>query len=713
VVAATLAAVGLQGQPGQEPLDTLVAHLQPRRLLLVLDNCEHVVAACAALAARLLGACPELRILTTSQQAMGNADETVWPVAPLALPPHSADALTPGAVQELGQYDAVQLFVERAGAVREGFVLSAATAAGVAAICRRLDGLPLAIELAAARLNVLPVAEILGRLDDRFQLLRRGRRAAIDRHQALQATMDWSYLLLDPAEQALLRRLAVFAGGWELATAEVVCAGDEVAVESILDLLDALLERSLVYVYKVDRTPRYGMLQTVRQYALQQLEHTGEAAALRDRHLRWCVALAEQAAPLLQGAEQGAWLSRLEREHDNLRAALQWALDRSLSALGLRLATGLWPFWLRRGHRHEGRHWLAIVLALPADADEATTVVRATATEGAAWLAEDNFEFARASELFVQSGALRRAVGQEERTAALLINAAMGARAGGDYARATALLEESLALNRMQGSRESTAHGGLELSIFRLALVLREQGEYARASTLCEECLALARKRADTEGVGLALLSMGDIARDQGDMARVRALCEESLALFRGLVQQWAIGFSLNNLALASYLDGDLALAASRADESEAIFRELQAAPSLAEVLITVGRIRGAQGEAAAARASLAEAITLAWAKGPRWVVAAALEGLGVQAVRQGRGQYGVPLLGAAATLRRAMGAPVRPSDRPAIEDALAAARMALGDAAYTGAWAAGESLPLEEVISLALQDTDAARRGK
>ena len=718
VAAAALGALGLHEQPGQEPLDTLVAHLQPRHLLLVLDNCEHVVAACAALAARLLGACPMVRILTTSQQALGYAGETAWRVAPLEVPPPVEGAATPGAVQLLEQSDAVQLFVQRAHAVLPGFELRAETTANVAAICRRLDGLPLAIELAAARLNVLSVAEILARLDDRFRLLRRGRRGATDRHQTLQATLDWSYGLLDPAAQAVLRRLAVFSGGWEVTAAEVVCAGEAVAAVDVLDVLDELLERSLLYVQQAEGLPRYGMLETVRQYGAQQLEWAGEAGAVRDRHLRWCATLAEQAAPALLGSVQALWLARLKREHDNLRAALQWALDRNLDTLGLRTAGSLGKFWLRGGHQREGRRWLGALLALaPHGEDAEGLAVRATALETAAGLAEDAHEFAQATALYVESDGLKRTLGQAEHSAAMLMNAAVGARAGGEYARATALLEECLDQYRELGNRASPLDDGLGLSLsfaFRfthLALVLRERGAYARAVALCQECLALARELGDAEGVGQALLSLADVARDQGDTARMHAFGEESLALFRDLGQPYGVGFSLNNLAQAAYLDGDLARAASRAAESASIFRDMQAGPSLAEVLITLGRVRGAQGETAAALANLSEALALATPKGPRLVVAAALEERGVQAVRQGHERHGIHLLGAVARMRQAMGTPVRPADRPTIEGALAAARASLGDPTFIDVWAAGQALSEEQLVqAAAMPEDDAAR---
>ena len=708
VTGVALTALDLREQPGQDLLDTLAGHLQARRLLLVFDNCEHVVAACAAVAARLLGTCPDLRVLATSQLPLGTAGETIWRVDTLTIPDPVAGTPTEATLRLLGQSDAVRLFVERARAVQPRFVLSAENAATVAAICRRLDGLPLAIELAAARLHVLSVDDALARLDDRFRLLRRGGRIAVDRHQTLQATLDWSYGLLDSVEQALLRRLAVFTGGWEVAAAEAVCAGEEVAAEAVLELLDELLDRSLVYVYDVKDVPRYGLLETVRQYGAQQLERAGETAVIQNRRLRWTVTLAEQAAPALQGPEQAAWLARLAREHDNLRAALQSALDRGESALGLRVAGGLGKFWLRGGHQREGRRWLAALLALAPDEDDAAAVAaRATALEGAAGLAEDAHDFAGATALYEQSGALRRALGQEE-PATKLINAGMEARAHGDYARATTLLEECLAQYRGLESRERAIHGNLGPLIsfaYRytcLALVLTEQGAYARATALCEECLAMTRELGDVEGSGVALLSLADVARDQGDAARVRAYGEESLALFQELGHPWAIGFSLNDLAQAAYLDGDLPLAARRAEESATIFRGMQAGPSLAEALVTLGRVRGAQGAAADARGRLSEALALTRVAGPRVVVVAALGELGVLAVGQGQARQGARLLGAAARMRQEMGTPVRPADRTAIEGALAAARTSLGDAAFADAWSAGQTLSVEQLVAQA-----------
>jgi non-specific serine/threonine protein kinase len=704
VTSAVLTALGLHELPDHTPLDLVAAHLRTRRLLLVLDNCEHVAAPCATLTAWLLRTCPGLRILATSQRTLGTADETVRPVATFAAPPPVVEAPTPAALEMLGQFDAVRLFVERARAMRPGFALDTENAAGVVAICRRLEGLPLAIELAAARLGVLSLEEVLLRLDDRFRLLRRGGRDAADRHQALQATLDWSYGLLDPAARALLRRLSVFVDGWDLNAAEQVCAGDVVAAEAVLELLDELLDRSLVSIYEAGGLPRYGMLATVRHYGAQHLRYMGETAQVHGRHLAWYVTLAEQAESALLGPEQIAWLARLDREHENLRSALRWALDQGLGASGLRMAAGLWQFWRNRGYLSEGRRWLRALLARAAEAaDPPDLMVRAAALEGAAWLAQDQHDFTEATALFAESGALRRVAGLDDRPSGLLINEAMNARAVGDYVRAASLLEAVLAQQRAAGNRESIMAGGLGLSLARLALVLREQGAYARALSLYEECQALHRELGDREGVASALLGLCDIARDQGDQDQMAWLREQSatcLAVFRAYGLHWAIGFSLNNLAQAALQEGDLVQAARHAEECVALFRSLRAGPSLAEVLITLGCVRAAQGDDAAARAHLVEALTLAWGEGPRVFAAAALEALAVLASRQLKAWQEVYLLSTAAWLRQTMGAPARPVDRPAIEAALAAGRAALGDDAYAAAWSIGQRQPVEQIIT-------------
>jgi non-specific serine/threonine protein kinase len=346
--------LGLQEQPGRTPLEMLTSYLKHRRLLLVVDNCEHLVGACADLAATLLRSCPQLRLLATSREALEVAGEALYRAPSLSMP----DLAQLPSPDRLTQYEAVQLFLERAQARRADFTLTARNAQAVAQVCVRLDGMPLAIELAAARIGVLPVESIAARLDDRFRLLTGGPRTTLPRQQTLRATLDWSHDLLSRPEQALLRRLAVFAGGWTLEAAESVCAGDVVVEGEILDLLSALVNKSLVQAEGADSHHRYWLLETLRQYTLERLEAMGEEAAVQDLHLAYFLALAEEAEPQLRGPAQGCWLDRLEVEHDNLRLALGWALERHAEDGGLRLAGALWGFWSYRGHLAEGQGWL-------------------------------------------------------------------------------------------------------------------------------------------------------------------------------------------------------------------------------------------------------------------------------------------------------------------------------------------------------------------
>ncbi|HWE62028.1 MAG TPA: BTAD domain-containing putative transcriptional regulator, partial [Chloroflexota bacterium] len=362
----TCTVLGLRQEPGQPALASLCAFLGPRQVLLILDNCEHVLSSCVALVASLLRDCPSLQILTTSREALGVLGESVWRLSSLAVP--QQPALVDPLPADLARYAAVRLLVERARAVRPGFALTLDNRRAVVEICRRLDGIPLAIELAAARLALLSAEQLASRLGDRFRVLSAGNSAALPRHQTLRAVMEWSYQLLSAAEQTLLRALSVFVGGWTLEAAEWLGAGLELATGGVLDLLARLVSKSLAQLDDSVEAPedetRYRLLETVRQYAAEHLHAAGEEATVRDRHGRWCADLAEQARSHLEAADQGKWLARLVAEHDNMRAALQWTVrDAGDRALGLRLACALGPFWERHGHYREGRMWLEEALA--------------------------------------------------------------------------------------------------------------------------------------------------------------------------------------------------------------------------------------------------------------------------------------------------------------------------------------------------------------
>jgi predicted ATPase len=346
-VASTLGVVESQGRSISE---LLVDYLESRKTLLILDNCEHLVEACASLADVLLHYCPDVRILATSREPLGIDGEVSWPVPPLALPAPRVGQ-TP---EELVRCEAVRLFVERAEAVAPGFTLTRGNGPAVSDLCAGLDGMPLAIELAASRVRMLSVGQILERLDDRFRLLR-GNRTAVPRQRTLGATIEWSHELLSEKEKILFSRLSVFSGGWTLEAAEKVCAGDGVGEDEVLELLSSLVDKSLVVVARGDEQVRYRMLETVRQYALGKLGESEERANVRARHANFFLDLSEESEPALAGPEQAAWLERLETEHDNLRAALGCFAEEQEVEQGLRLAASLVRFWWFRGHLIEGR----------------------------------------------------------------------------------------------------------------------------------------------------------------------------------------------------------------------------------------------------------------------------------------------------------------------------------------------------------------------
>ncbi len=351
--------LGISEQPGRQLMDTLSDALQPKKLLLVLDNCEHLIAACAQLVETLLRSCADLRILTTSREAFTIPGETIWPVPSLGVP----DAYHLPPREGLVKYEAVHLFIERAVSVLPTFRLTQENASALAQVCRRLDGLPLAIELAAARVKVLSVEQIAARLDDSYRLLAGGSRTALPRQQTLQATIDWSHHLLSEKERILFRRLSVFMGGFTLEAAEAVCAGNGIEQDEVLDLLSHLIDKSLVAVAQRSGEARYRLLETIRQYGQDKLQEFGEAANLRRNHCDWYVGLSERAESEILGARQGSWFDRLEVEHDNLRAALGWSLEQKEAETAARMGAAIWRFWLLRGYMSEGRRWLERALA--------------------------------------------------------------------------------------------------------------------------------------------------------------------------------------------------------------------------------------------------------------------------------------------------------------------------------------------------------------
>jgi predicted ATPase/DNA-binding CsgD family transcriptional regulator len=646
VPAAIATALGVREPEDRPLLLALPKHLQAKRFLLLLDNFEHVLPAAPAVA-ELLAATGTLKVLVTSREALRLRWEHELPVAPLALP--DLQRLPPPEL--LAGVPAVALFLDRAQAVQPDFALSAANGGALAELCHRLDGLPLALELAAARSKLLAPPALLGRLRRRLDLLTRGARDLPPRHRTLRAAIDWSYSLLTADEQELFRALGAFAGGCTLAAVEAALGADAtrtgqpVSESNTLDILASLNDKNLLR-----RTPgatgedRFGMLETIREYARERLTANGETEEVERRHAAYYVAFAEQAEAHLRADDQAVWLARLEAEHGNLRAALRWYLDRGSAGdaeaarQGLRLGGALWRFWWVRGHASEARQWLAALLALPPGAERSgeLAALRAEVVFGAGihtWLAGD---LVAARALFEESLSLWRTAGDESGVAYALENVGEAAWQLGDYSTARAALEESVRIFRHLGDVQ-----GLPWPLATLGLALHEQGDSAAGRALLEESAALLRSAGERFGLAQTLQFLGVVADDQGRRGDAWAHFEEALTVQRDLGDRMGTILTLECLA---------ALAAA----------PLDAPDGQAE-----GRLPLAQGTASARRAAR--------------------------------------LAGAASAQRDLVGAGFFPSLMVRLKRRLAPVRRALGEAALAAAWAEGRALTLEEALATAL----------
>ena len=535
--------LGLKEELSRSLTQILTAHLKSKHLLLLLDNAEHLLAACAQLADAVLTQCARVTMLTTSREALGIAGELTYRVPSLSMPDPKRD----GTPESLSKYEAAQLFIERALFRMPQFAVNRENAPALASVCYRLDGIPLAIELAAARVRSMSLEELNQRLDHRFGLLTGGSRTAMPRQQTLRSTIDWSYDLLNDAEQALFRRLSVFAGGWTPEAVQAFCVGDNIDEDAVLDLLTSLVDKSLVVAEERGGATRFRLLETMRAYARERLRESGEEAEWQNRHLGYFVALAEEAEPQLTGADQEAWLERLETEHENLRSALAWSSAAGGDgAGGLRLAGALSWFWYVRGYLGEGRGWLSGSLA--AAHDGLPAAARAKALHGAGVLASEQGDYPAARALHEESLAIRRVLGDRRGIAASLSNLGVMAQEQSDYAAAQVLRQESLALFRELGDRR-----GVAALLNNMGVVADEQGDYAAARALHEEALAIRRELGDRLGIAISLNNLGLVAREQGEYAGAHKLHAEALAIRRELGDRRGICASLDGLANVAF----------------------------------------------------------------------------------------------------------------------------------------------------------------
>lgn len=533
----TLASIlGVHEQSGRGMMDVLADYLLPRNILLVIDNCEHLIAACAQITETLLQKCPDLKILATSREGLGITGEIISTVPPLSLPdskPWTNPASVAEAVSRYEESESIQLFVVRAADSSPEFRLTTDNGAWVAEICRRLDGMPLAIELAAARVRSLSVQQIAQRLDDRFNLLTGGARTAPPRQQTLAATLDWSYNLLSDSEQKVLQRLSVFADGATLEAAEAVCA--DVGVESVLDALIHLVDKSLITADKLERgETRYLLLETIRQYALERLRDSGEIEGIYRRHLDWFLKLTEQAEPELQGGNQGDWLERLARENDNFRVALAWSLEND-TVMALQLAVALGLFWFMRGHHfEEGQDWLQKTVTRSEGTGQAA--LRAKAFLCLGQVASINGDYATARSVFESSVNLyhdlndKYGVADASNFLADTIAMQGGSEAANFYVTARLYFEESLASLREQGDNWKMAR-----TLDSLGEMARVEEDYHTARACYEESLRVRRTLGDQRGIAVSLINLGFCAHHEGDYKQAKNLLEESLTNFQHL----------------------------------------------------------------------------------------------------------------------------------------------------------------------------------
>jgi predicted ATPase len=660
--------------PSPSPIASLGRFLRHQRRLLVLDNFEHLLDA-APVVLDLLAASDGLTVLATSRAALRLSGEQEFPVPPLAVPRLAVPAAGPAppgappaavdAIEAAAAAEAVQLFVARAQAIDPAFALSAETAMAVAGICHRLDGLPLAIELAAAGVRLFSPAALLTRLESPsggLSLLASGPRDAPARHQTLQAAIGWSYDLLAAEEQALLRRLAVFAGGCTLAAAEAVCG---LSPSDTVERLAGLVTQSLVRREDDGAGgPRFGMLETVREFALARLEASDEATTVRERHADFYFVLAN----IPDTEFSGRWLDAVEQDHQNLRAAMRWCMSRGGEAgvdgvgaatRGLRLAAALARLWCRRGQLSQGRAELDWALAWPEPVEPSRAYWR-----------ERGIVLTKAGHL---------------------------ARGQGDYAAARHHYEAGLALRRRTGQT-----GMLPFSLGSLGGLALDQGDYATARACYDEALALRRARG-ARHLCLSLFDAGQLAQEEGDDAVARRYFDEALALAQARAIPHAVAAAHEGLGRLAWRRGDNAAARAHLEAALAIARDLGAKGAIAAALDHLGRVAQAQGDTAEAARRHAAALNLAWEFGDRLRVAWCLEALAAVATFAGSAQHAARLLGAAAAQRETLGAPVPPSQRPWYERHLVATRAALPGAAFAAAWDQGLAMAPEQAVAAAL----------
>jgi predicted ATPase/class 3 adenylate cyclase len=728
VPAAALLALGLREEPGRPLVEILKEHLRGRRILIVLDNCEHLLEGCAELAVQLLTACPELRIVATSRQSLGVRGETTFRIPSMTVPDDSERA----SVDQMASCEAVRLFVDRARAADPDFRLTPADAGSVSQICRLLEGIPLAIELAAARVSLLAPSQIARRLGDRRSFLVAGSRTALPRHQTLRATMDWSHELLADEERVLLRRLSVFAGGWSLDAAEAVCGRSAISADSVLDLLNELVSKSLVLTERRADETRYRMLETIRQYALDKLAEAGEGDWIRTRHRECFLTLAERAEQELFRATRVGW-NHLTAELDNLRAALEWSVnDAGGGEAAVRLSGALGEFWDMRGDYREGGQWLALALDRGADARPAN---RARALIAAGLLASRESAYAAARSFYEQGLALALQAGADQVTTLVLGNLGLLSFWQGEVDDARALMAESLELARrladpwliaraisLRVHLESSLNpAGIEplaeesLSIARtvgdqflvsrclyfLGLSAQFHGDYERARTLFEDTLTIAREVGARWEMTWALTQLGWLEISVGRYPAAKPLLEESLKVQRQVGNRLAVPSTLTGLGMVElFTSGNYTAGKALVEEGLSLGRELGTDMWVAWCLYALGEFAHFEGDLERSWEFHRQALERHGRIQDVWGIPVALEALAGVALGQRQFERAAWLYGAAESLRDRHRYPRFPSLRDRYELSVDEVRAAMHPDDLRRHWEAGRSATMEQVLT-------------
>ncbi len=696
VLQSLLTTLGLSEQAGRSTLDIVSDFLQPKRALLLFDNCEHLIQACAELAEILLRSCRTLHILATSREALSVAGERLYLVPTLTTPdPAKAD------LDALPKYEAVRLFVERAQTVLPGFRLTKENTLAVAQVCHQLDGIPLALELAAARVKALRVEQIAARLEDRFRLLISGARTALPRHQTLHALIDWSYNLLSEDERLVLQRLSVFVGGCTLEAAEVVCVGEGVEAGATLDLMTQLVNKSLLISEREQgQEARYRMLETIHQYARRRLIEAGQGERIRSRHFEFFLQRAEQIEPHVRGPQLPAYLNQLETEHDNLRAALEWSLTQAeYGEASLRLAGALFSFWEQRGYVSEGRVWLARALANPAA--PSAGAARAKVLYGAGCLAGAEGDNTTARTLLAESVNLWRALGSAGLTGLAHTLSILGQimRGQGDLATSRVLINEAIILFRAQDER-----WGLAWALSYMGMTLRDQEDFALASSFIEESVSLWRELGNQFGLADAIRKRGNNAMRQGNYELAQRAFADSLAITRNLGNKDVVAQMLIELGQATLCLDDRIQATAYVQEGFDLFQESRNKSWLADCSYLFGLLAGFEGDNQQARIFLEQVLVLTRRVGPLWQQANALMGLAGVAAADGQARRAARLLGAADKQLKLGASYWDAGESRYIERAVSSAVAQLGEDSFAEAYAEGGAMTFEQAADYALE---------